>query len=79
MDSELARLVARSAELKGDLVRFGHEPRFERALDDAVLAVGPDEEPDQHVLISVTDRFLLQQRLPKGKTVLELFVASDRT
>ena len=77
MNSELALLIERSAELKGDLVRFGHGPRFERALDDVLLeAAGPDDELDQHVAISVTDHFLLQRRLPNGKTVLELFVAS---
>ena len=77
MNSELALLIERSAELKGDLVRFGHGPRFERAMDQALLeSAGPDDELDQSVAISVVDHFLLQLRLPNGQTVLELFVAS---
>jgi hypothetical protein len=77
VSSELARLIERSAELKGDLVRFGYGPRFERAMDEALLeAAGPDDELDEHVEISVADHFMLQRHLPNGKTVLELFVAS---
>ena len=69
MNSELALLIERSAELKGDLVRFGHGPRFERAMDEVLLeAAGPDDELDQSVAISVTDHFLLQWRLPNGNS-----------
>jgi hypothetical protein len=55
VNSELALLIERSAELKGDLVRFGHGPRFERAMDDALLELFVASRPD----LSVTDREML--------------------
>jgi hypothetical protein len=77
MNQELAQLIERSAELKGDLVRFAQGPRFERSLTAALLEVaGPEGELDEGDVIGVIDRFALQHRLHDGKTVVERFVAS---
>jgi len=77
MNQELAQLIERSAELKGDLVRFARGPRFERSLTAALLEVaGPEGGLDEGDVIGVIDRFALQHRLHDGKTVVERFVAS---
>ena len=76
-DPLLGSLIERSAELKRALVNFARSPRFERprtrfmveAADrEAVLSDGE--------LINIIDRFVLEHRLPNGKTVLDQFLAS---
>jgi hypothetical protein len=72
-----ADLVARSADLKGELVRYGQQPRYETAFHEALL---DEEDPasildDEQRLILFMDHFVLQHRLRNGKTVVEQFVA----
>ena len=76
-EPSLAFLIERSAELKRDLVDFAEGPRFERSLTAALLeAAGPEGELDEAGAIRIIDRFVLQHRLPDGKTVVDRFVAS---
>ena len=84
-ESGLAALIERSSELKHDLVEFAYTPRLrphlmrrlqEAADDDEELDEG--EELGEGELIEVVDRFVLEGRLPGGKTVLNLFLASRR-
>jgi hypothetical protein len=74
-EQDLAVLIARSAELKRDLVDFACSPRLERSLAAAMLEAGLDE-PKEADAINTIDRFALQYRLPDGKTVVDRFVAS---
>jgi hypothetical protein len=77
LDSDQVRtLVARSAEIKGNLVAFAQGPRYQRRLE-ARIAAAEDEygELDQIRLIQVIDEFILQHRRPGGRTVAEQYVA----
>jgi hypothetical protein len=67
---DLARLIERSAELKRDLVDFACSPRLERALAAAMLEAGL-EELEEADAIGTIDRFVLQYRLPGGRTVVD--------
>lgn len=74
--SALDRLVERAGDLKGELVAYGLERRWDRARAAAFEVAarsGADEEFDG---IAAMDRFLLEHRLPDGRTVLERFVAA---
>ena len=71
-----AALIERSAELKRALVGFALSPRFERQMERFVLESGSGEIPDEGEAIDAIDRFALQHTLPKGKTVLDEFLAS---
>src|SRR6266540_5814666 len=68
-------LVARSGDLKRDLVEFAHSRRFARQMDEAVWRyldeAGVDDEGSA---INAIDRFILQHRLPDGRTIVEVFV-----
>ena len=76
-EPSLASLIERSAELKRTLVDFALSPRFERHLEQFMLAAAdPYQELSEGDAIDVTDRFALQHRLPNGKTVLDQFLAS---
>jgi hypothetical protein len=73
-----ATLVARSGDLKSELVRYAQQPRYHRAFREALLS---HEDPtsvvvDEQKLTMVFDHFVLQYRLRNGKTVVEQFVAA---
>src|SRR4051794_25665474 len=57
-----AEVVRRCGELKGELVAFTQASRFARRVtwND----------------VNLIDHFVLQQRLPDGRTMIDLFVAS---
>ncbi len=75
-EPSLASLVERSAELKRTLVDFALSPRFERHLEQFMLeAADPYQELSEGEAIGVIDRFVLQHRLPNGKTMLDQFLA----
>jgi hypothetical protein len=70
-----AELVERSGDLKAALVEYGEGRRFARHLDKALdqyLASGL--AADEAELANAVDRFILEYRLPDGKTVVEMFV-----
>ncbi|MFI6359737.1 hypothetical protein ACIBJF_45860 [Streptomyces sp. NPDC050743] len=75
----IARLVARSGELKSELVAFAHSPRFARRLDARI-----EEAADrlgflnEAMVIETIDHFVLQHRLADGSSVLERFTAERR-
>lgn len=73
-----AALVARSGDLKQDLVSYAQQPRYHRAFREALL--GREDVAsvvvDEQKLTMVFDHFLLQYRLRNGKTVVEQFVAA---
>jgi hypothetical protein len=74
-EQDLAVLIARSVELKRDLVDYACSPRLERSLAAAMLEADLDE-PEEADAINTIDRFALQYRLPDSKTVVDRFVAS---
>ena len=69
-------LIARSGDLKGEIIEFALGPRFAKTLDkvlerhfgDAIVA--PEEE-----FANVLDWFILQHRLPGDRRVVDHFVA----
>ena len=68
-------LVARMGDLKRDLVAFGQSRRFARQLDEAIWRyVDGAGDDDEGTIINAIDHFLLQERLPDGRTVVEVFV-----
>jgi hypothetical protein len=76
-EPSLASLIERSAELKRALVDFALSRRFERHLEQFMLAAADSyQELGEGEAIGVIDRFALQHRLPNGKTVLDQFLAS---
>jgi hypothetical protein len=75
--STSAGLVARSGNLKRELVQYAQQPRYQRALRQAMLARDlPSTGSDEQEWIMFLDYFALQHRLPNGKTVVEQFVAA---
>lgn len=72
-----ADLVARSGDLKRELVLYAQQPRYDRALREALLARDlPSNVSEEQQWIMFLDYFVLQHRLPNGKTVVEQFVAA---
>lgn len=75
----LPDLLARAADLKGELVRFAQGPRYQRKLRGQIAEAADHHGLlDEGVLISVIDRFALQYRRPDGRTVIEDFIARHR-
>ncbi|MET8966081.1 hypothetical protein ABZX69_42685 [Streptomyces sp. NPDC004074] len=72
-------MVARSGDLKGELVAFAQSPRFARRLD-ARLDEAADRLGflDEATAIDTIDHFALQHPLADGSSVLERFVAQQR-
>ena len=71
-------LVERSGTLKRELLEFAFRPRYRQALDAALSAhrVHGVVVADEDELVTTIDRFVLQQRLRNGRTVLDEFVAA---
>ncbi|PKW19248.1 hypothetical protein [Saccharopolyspora spinosa] len=72
-------LVARSADLKGELVKFAQSRRFARQLD-ARFAEAADGHGylSEETAVWVIDHFALQDRLAGGRTLPERFIAQRR-
>lgn len=70
-------LVARSGDLKRELVEYARQPRYHRAFREVLSAQGADSVgDDEQRLTMFFDHFVLQHRLRNGKTVVEQFVAA---
>ncbi|MEU1193081.1 hypothetical protein [Streptomyces sp. NPDC005859] len=78
-DPSLSDLIERSAGLKGQLVAFGQNARFDRWLTPLLLeAAGSERELDEREAIRIIDHFILRYRLPDGSTVVDRFVAGRK-
>lgn len=72
-----SHLVARSGSLKRELVEFAESPRFASALRKTFdTQLEPYEQLDDAQYINVLDHFILQYKLPDGRTVVDRFVAA---
>jgi hypothetical protein len=70
-------LVRRSGDLKGELVDFAQGSRFARSLRQALKErFAGTAAVDEEQFINFLDWFVLQHRLPDGRTVAERFVAA---
>lgn len=75
--SDIARLIGRSGELKRALLDFTHTPPYNDYLRDALQEkFGPVVVGDEHEVGNFFDHFLLQRRLPDGRTLVDHFVAA---
>jgi hypothetical protein len=69
-------LVERSGDLKRELVDYAMQRRFDRAASAALeRRFGGNPVIDEADLTDFVDWFILQERLPDGRTVVERFVA----
>ena len=69
-------LVERSGDLKRELVDYAMQRRFDRAVSDALeRRFGQTPVIDEADLADFMDWFILQERLPDSRTVVERFVA----
>lgn len=77
MLTAIASLVARSADLKRELLEFSWQPRLDRDRNEVLRDRFPTgivcDEPE---VIAALDYFLLQHELRNGQTVVERFVAN---
>jgi hypothetical protein len=73
-----AYLVARSGDLKRELVRYAQQPRYHRAFRESLLSHDDAASivADEQKLTMFMDHFVLQHRLRNGKTIVEQFVAA---
>jgi hypothetical protein len=71
-----ADLVARSGDLKRELLEYAQQPRYHQAFREALLSQDPSVVADEQKLTMFMDHFVLQHRLRNGKTVVEQFVAA---
>lgn len=75
----IGTLVARSGDLKGELVEFVMGPKFSRALTAELRAAADKYGPLEDDLATLAiDQFALQHRLPDGRTPVQRFVAERR-
>ena len=73
-----AASLQRAGELKGELVAFSQQPRYERAVSRFLVEYGNGlEEFDDQRLVLLWDCFVLEHKLANGRTVVEQFVAAN--
>jgi hypothetical protein len=73
--SEVASLLEHCSDLKRQLIEFACSERFSRQLDKAVNEGIGGTVTDEGEFANLLDRFILQQPLAGGPTVVEVFVA----
>lgn len=74
--TSISDLVARSVDLKRQLLVYANQPRFDRAVRKALEArFGDTPVADDGELANFLDWFVLEERLKDGRTVVERFVA----
>jgi hypothetical protein len=72
--SDAARL-RRAGDLKGELVAFSQQPRYDRAASSFLAEYGNGlEDADERHWMLLWDCFVLEHRLANGRTVVEQFV-----
>ncbi|MPY98204.1 MAG: hypothetical protein GEU97_09435 [Actinophytocola sp.] len=78
-DVPVADLIARSGELKREIVAFARRPPFERSLTGQLRDAAERRGVlDDAAAVAVIDQFIHHHRLPGGDSVLERFVARRR-
>ncbi|MCZ4588223.1 hypothetical protein O4328_31885 [Rhodococcus opacus] len=77
-ETTLAELIARSGDLKSELVDFVQHARFDRQLTALLREAAGTGPLDEAVLVRTIDHFALEYRLRDGGTVVEQFVAQRR-
>ncbi|WP_203836617.1 hypothetical protein [Winogradskya humida] len=71
-------ILERAGNLKGELVAFSQQPRYDRAASEFLDRYGSgSEELDEQRLILLWDCFVLEHKLVNGRTVVEQFVAAN--
>lgn len=78
LETTVTELVARSGDLKGELVDFAHHSRFARQLTALMQAAADGGPLDESMVVRTIDHFVLEYRLRDGGTVVERFVAQRR-
>lgn len=75
-EETVEQLIARSGDLKGELVEYGQGPRFAKQFNARVKNASRSGDPtaEQQIVLAI-DHFVLQDRLADGRTVVERFVA----
>jgi hypothetical protein len=69
--------LERAGHLKGELVAFSQQPRYDRAASEFLDRYGKGiEEFDEQRWMLLWDSFILEHRLANGRTVVEQFVAA---
>jgi hypothetical protein len=70
-----AALLRRAGDLKRELVAFSQQPRYDRAASRflAEYGNGPEDADEQRWML-LWDCFVLEHKLPNGRTVVEQFV-----
>jgi len=69
--------IRRAGELKGELVTFSQQPRYERAASRFLAEYGYGrQDADEQRWMLLWDCFLLEHKLANGRTVVEQFVES---
>ncbi|WP_051799909.1 hypothetical protein [Catenuloplanes japonicus] len=72
-----AAILDRAGELKGELVAFSQQPRYDRAASEFLDRYGNGiEELDEQRWMVLWDCFILEHKLTGGRTVVEQFVAA---
>jgi hypothetical protein len=70
-----AALLRRAGDLKGELVAFSQQPRYDRAASSFLAEYGSGlEDADEQRWMLLWDCFVLEHRLANGRTVVEQFV-----
>lgn len=78
-DTTVDDLIARAADLKGELVAFAQSPQFTRRLNAQLFdAADRRGHLDEATAVLTIDHFALQYRLSGGRTVVERFVSQRR-
>jgi len=73
-----AALLERAGDLKGELVAFSQQPRYDHAVSDFLDKYGSGlGEFDEQRLMLLWDCFVLEHKLANGRTVMEQFVAAN--
>lgn len=70
------RLIARSGDLKGDLVKFVQSYQMSPELEPKQYAFRLSDRNDHNAWIMFIDDFIMSHRCADGRTALERFVAS---
>ena len=70
-----AALLRRTGDLKGGLVAFFQQPRYDRAASSFLAEYGNGlEDADEQRWMLLWDCFVLEHRLANGRTMVEQFV-----